>query len=75
VASNESSRSTSSSNNGISENADDSPSKRRKNEQLQYVIKKVLGVLIATELAPQVVACGHTVPATVIRQFAFHEGK
>jgi hypothetical protein len=75
ATSNESSRSTSGSNNGASEDADSSPAKIRKEEQSQFVVKEVTDMLTATELAPQVVACGHTVPVTVIRQFACHKGK
>jgi hypothetical protein len=61
VTSNESSRSTSSSDNeGNESDIEESPAKRSKKEQVHDIIKKVLDVSVAAELAPQVMACGDT---------------
>jgi hypothetical protein len=67
VTSNESGRSASSSNNEGTENyVQESPVKRRKKEDIHYIIKKVLGMSVASELAPQMMAYGHTRKEAVV---------
>jgi hypothetical protein len=61
VTSNEGGKSASSSNNEGTENdVEESPAKRRKKEHVHDIIKKVLNMSVAAELAPQVMAYGHT---------------
>jgi hypothetical protein len=88
VTGNESSGSASGSNSEGSDNVKGSPAKRRKKEHLQYVIKKVLDVLVAIELAQlgddmwshggeDMRKSGNVsgLPVTIIIRFASHKTK